>query len=335
MSDVLSGASARIRLVSLLFLTMLFSLAGQANEDIEGAGDHPLVERIAGSFITDNFRDEFKRVVLPAGPFDRSERAHTEQLALEGEWLKMIYRFDDPDISDLRVHRTFVQTLPEAGFELIFEGSDLDLIEQNTGRSADFLTNTSESYLLTNRGPLLNRQPVHYLLARSQDAPVHVAIATYQAPGPGGGTQYAITVVTEEEMEVATEHRPLSASEMEQGLMESGRVAIQDILFAFDSDEILAESSSSLATIAELMQEHQELGLLVVGHTDDVGNYDYNLRLSMERSTAVVRYLEQRHGIAGSRLRSVGAGMMAPIASNRTEAGRAQNRRVELVEMRD
>lgn len=325
---------ARVGLVSLLVSMVLFSLTGHARQDVDGSGDHPLVERIAGSFISASFRDEFKRVSLPAGPFDRSERAHTEQLTLEGEWIKLVYSFADPDVSALRVHRSFVQTLPEAGFELMFEGSDLDLIRQGTGRSADFLTNVSEPYLLTHRGPLQNRQPAHYLLTRSHNAPVYVAIATYQAPGSPGGTQYAITVVTEEEMEVAMEHRPLSAGEIEQGLIESGRVAVQDILFAFNSDEILPESSAALATIAELMQERHDLGLLVVGHTDDVGDYDYNLRLSMARSTAVVRYLQERHGIAEARLRSAGAGMMAPVASNRTESGRAQNRRVELVEMR-
>ncbi len=113
------------------------------------------------------------------------------------------------------------------------------------------------------------------------------------------------------------------------------RIAGSFIHSAFRDEFKRVTLPAGLATIAELMRARQELGLLVVGHTDDVGNFDYNLRLSMERATAVIRYLSREHGIAESRLRSAGAGMMAPIASNRTEAGRAQNRRVELVELRD
>lgn len=72
----------------------------------------------------------------------------------------------------------------------------------------------------------------------------------------------------------------------------------------------------------------------MVGHTDDVGDFDYNLGLSMSRATAVLRYLSTEHGIAAACLRAAGAGMMSPLASNRSEEGRARNRRVELVEMR-
>ncbi len=81
------------------------------------------------------------------------------------------------------------------------------------------------------------------------------------------------------------------------------------------------------------MHSRPDLGLLVVGHADDVGDFDYNLGLSMQRATAVMEYLSREHGIDVSRLRLAGAGMMAPVTSNRTESGRAKNRRVELVEV--
>lgn len=303
--------------------------------DIEGAGDHPLVERIAGSHIVHMEADEFRRVTLPTGPWDQSAREYTDSVTREGEWLKLVYAFDDDDTSALRVHRSFLQVLPAAGFEILFEGVDTELLASGAGRSASFLTaHPSDRYKLTHRGPINQRQPVYYLIASHQTEPVHVAISTFNAAGNPSGVRYAVNVITEEEMVIAMDHQPLSAGEMEQGLISEGRVAIQDILFGFDSDEILAESAASLATIAELLNERTELGLLVVGHTDDVGDFDYNLRLSMSRASAVVNYLVNQHGIDASRLNSAGAGMMAPIASNRTEQGRAQNRRVELVEIR-
>jgi len=308
-------------------------LQAHAAPDAEGAGDHPLVERISGSYISNHYADEFKQISLPAGRFNHRERTYEEVVSLEGAWLKNIYNFEDLETSALRVHRSYLQTLPAAGFEIIFAGADSELVE--AGRSASFFAGGEERHLLTRRGPVQNRQPAYYLLARHETEPVHVAIATYRGAGNPGETEYAVTVVTEEDMVVAMDHQPLSAGEMEQGLISEGRVAIQDIVFAVDSDEILPDSSSALATIAELMHDRTERGLLVVGHTDDTGDFDYNLRLSMTRATAVAAYLQREHGIAANRLRAAGAGMMAPIASNRSEDGRARNRRVELVEIRD
>jgi OOP family OmpA-OmpF porin len=69
----------------------------------------------------------------------------------------------------------------------------------------------------------------------------------------------------------------------------------------------------------------------VVGHTDNVGTLDGNMRLSQERAEAVVQALIRTHGIAAARLKSFGIGPYSPVASNDAEAARAKNRRVELV----
>ena len=71
--------------------------------------------------------------------------------------------------------------------------------------------------------------------------------------------------------------------------------------------------------------------MLIVGHTDGQGAFDYNLSLSQRRAQAIVSALTAS-GIAANRLTPAGAGMVAPVASNRTEDGRAKNRRVEIVE---
>jgi len=317
-----------------LFALVLITTA-DAVADIENSGDHPLVERIAGSQIRVYERDEFSSVTLPIGPWDQSAREYAETITLEGEWIRVVYGFEDEDISTLRVHRSFLERLPAAGFELIFAGGDTELIEGTRGRSANFMLADGRGRRLLVANLVLNQREVaYYLIARHRSEPVTLAISTVAAAGRPGGAHYVLNIVTEEEMVVAMDHHPLSAGEMEAGLISEGRVAIQDILFAFDSDAILPESSQSLATIAELLRDRPGLKLLVVGHTDDVGDFDYNLRLSMSRATAVARDLSARHGIAAERLSAAGAGMMAPLASNRSEAGRARNRRVELVEIR-
>ena len=80
-----------------------------------------------------------------------------------------------------------------------------------------------------------------------------------------------------------------------------------------------------------MLKADPKLKLYVVGHTDNVGDFDYNIKLSQARAAAVVRSLVSKHGIEASRLTAFGDGPTAPVASNNSEEGRAKNRRVELV----
>ena len=76
---------------------------------------------------------------------------------------------------------------------------------------------------------------------------------------------------------------------------------------------------------------HPSLNVFIVGHTDNTGTFEHNMKLSMDRATSVVNTLVAKHGIAAARLKAVGDGPTAPVASNDSEEGRAKNRRVELV----
>ncbi|WP_367945885.1 OmpA family protein [Aquamicrobium sp.] len=104
------------------------------------------------------------------------------------------------------------------------------------------------------------------------------------------------------------------------------------MFFDFDSATIQAESREQIDQLGQLLAGAGALQVLIVGHTDGQGAFDYNLTLSQRRAQAVVDALVRDYGIAASRLTPAGAGMVSPVASNRTEEGRAQNRRVEIVE---
>ena len=84
--------------------------------------------------------------------------------------------------------------------------------------------------------------------------------------------------------------------------------------------------------IAKLLKTDAALKLRVVGHTDNQGGLDSNIALSKRRAEAVNAALVSQHGIAAGRLSAYGVGDLAPVASNTDEAGRAKNRRVELVQ---
>lgn len=70
----------------------------------------------------------------------------------------------------------------------------------------------------------------------------------------------------------------------------------------------------------------------MVGHTDNVGKLDYNMKLSKARADAVLKELVMKYKVSAQRLKAYGVGSLAPVASNKSDEGRAKNRRVELVE---
>ena len=125
----------------------------------------------------------------------------------------------------------------------------------------------------------------------------------------------------------------MDAKAMANGIGETGRVAVYGILFDTGKSELKPESAPALAEIATLLKENPALKVYVVGHTDMVADLATNVKLSQARAQSVVNALVSQHGIAGARMIAYGDGPYAPVASNKTEEGRAKNRRVELVEI--
>jgi outer membrane protein OmpA-like peptidoglycan-associated protein len=111
------------------------------------------------------------------------------------------------------------------------------------------------------------------------------------------------------------------------------RIRIYGIHFDVDSAVIQARSEPVIAEIAQVMRQNPSWRFQIEGHTDSDGGAAYNLALSQRRAQAVVDDLVKRYGIARSRLIAKGYGLTRPVASNATDAGKALNRRVELVRL--
>ena len=101
------------------------------------------------------------------------------------------------------------------------------------------------------------------------------------------------------------------------------------VLFPFDSDQVLPAGRENLRQLANSLRNYPETEVLIVGHTDSQGADDYNMRLSYRRAESSRQFLVGQ-GIEGSRIRVEGRGETEPVADNSTEAGRQQNRRVEI-----
>jgi outer membrane protein OmpA-like peptidoglycan-associated protein len=145
--------------------------------------------------------------------------------------------------------------------------------------------------------------------------------------GNGGYTQ---TVV---EREVMKQDVTVDAAAMATSIADTGSVAIYGINFDTASSVIKPDSEPAIDEIVKLLTSNPALKVGIVGHTDMVGDAASNMKLSQARAQAVITALVSKHGIAAARLVAFGAGPWAPLGSNKTDDGRAKNRRVELVEI--
>jgi len=108
-------------------------------------------------------------------------------------------------------------------------------------------------------------------------------------------------------------------------------LSMSDILFEFGKADLKPELRENLSAIGAILQSLlTNSNIVIEGHTDNVGSAATNKKLSEQRANAVMQYLIER-GIDKKRLKSVGYGLEKPVADNKTEEGRAKNRRVELV----
>jgi len=107
-------------------------------------------------------------------------------------------------------------------------------------------------------------------------------------------------------------------------------VNLPDVLFQFNSSRLTGDAQGTLSEISEVIRDLPDRQISVEGHTDSIGTTSYNKRLSVRRANSVADGLRSR-GVSGQRLRVAGYGEGSPIATNNSEAGRARNRRVEIV----
>jgi outer membrane protein OmpA-like peptidoglycan-associated protein len=124
----------------------------------------------------------------------------------------------------------------------------------------------------------------------------------------------------------------IQASDILKGLETDGYYGL-NILFDTNSDQVKPESMPLVQAIVDLLKQNPSLRVSIDGHTDNVGDTAYNKALSERRARTVYNLVAQQ-GIAANRLQYRGFGSEIPIADNRKESGRAQNRRVEVVKLR-
>ncbi len=319
-------------------------------QDLPKVQDLPNIKRFAGSALV--FRDDvaYDEVAFPAGKvaYADNKLSAAKSVAKSGQRTLLVY-VATSGRSPLEVLRNYQGDLKTAGFAPLYE------CEGEACGQADAFTSSNNfnfaNILFKDAVYSTERSAAHVCAAGAQitgfryallDNPTSgetLAVMTwrplikgYALPCPDAmeaHTSVAVFRVQAKAMEqkMAT----VSASEMTSQLTANGKVAIYGILFDSGKADIKPESKASLDEIGKLMKSAPALKMHVVGHTDNAGGLEGNFDLSKRRAAAVKDALTKQYGIATDRLTANGVSYLAPVSTNGTDAGRAKNRRVELV----
>ena len=151
-------------------------------------------------------------------------------------------------------------------------------------------------------------------------------------PAPGAPDDISITLWSDKQPMI-TNVRFAEGCRPPKDMLAEGKLVTYGIHFASGSDVVLPESAPVLRQVATYMQANAAVKLRITGHTDNVGQADYNLDLSKSRAASVAKILADEFGIAGDRFATDGKGDTESVASNAKAEGRAMNRRVEFAKM--
>jgi outer membrane protein OmpA-like peptidoglycan-associated protein len=347
-------------------VVFFFSLAGFAlanatipSTDKKGARDNPLLKRYEGSFIVAFEHKSFDEFILPLSrleqlPGDKKDshnnRAYEpkQKQTLEGERTRIVYIMP-ADRSPLEVVRNYQEEIEAKGGKVLFQCKadecGGDAARSSSGGGGDMSLSMflypeeriqDENFSNGSCAQTSNISEQRYLAAEMPTEGAHVSVLTFTLHDDlyckafDGRTIAAVDIVQTKsrEQKMVT----VNASEMAKKIESTGSVALYGIHFDFNKADLKPESDATLDQIASLLKDNGSLNLLVVGHTDNVGTFDFNMGLSQRRAAAVVAALTGKYGIGKARLMPVGVSFAAPVASNKSEEGRAKNRRVELVE---
>jgi OOP family OmpA-OmpF porin len=279
-------------------------------KDAPNCKDHPLFNRMPNYEIYSCLNVEFDAVDFPK-PEIKEWSNPEDYNPVEGKVYNVSYKLKKGATvsSSVQIVRNFQNAAKAAGGAVLG-----DYVNPNVPR----ITASMQKYMVESPGGTsYDRYTILKLTKGSSEYWVNIAASeSYE--------DYNLFVVERQAM-----NQDVGVNELVDKLNKDGFITLY-VNFDTGKATILPESKKTLDEAANVLKAASGLKIEVAGHTDNVGNADANQKLSLERAKAVSAALVQR-GIAASRLTAKGYGQTSPISDNRSEDGRAKNRRVELV----
>ena len=304
--------------------------------DVKGTSDHPLIQRFKGSNIRFMEKKAFSELLIA---LSNARIDNPKTRTVEGVSTSLVYVMPK-DVSTLEAIRGYQEELAKLGtVQVLFQGVNSGSRQELDNFIDDFMKNTYGQESSGSKWMSWNKEYRYAALQiKRPEGDMFVTIYAGLNADTSGGNYY---VIPRDRVAVRLdiiEPKPrvarmvtITSTEMSAELNKNGRIALYGILFDTAKADVKPESKASLVEIAKLMKADPKLRLMVVGHTDTQGLFEPNRDLSTRRAKAVVLALTTQYGADAKRLQSFGASFAAPVATNVSEAGRAKNRRVELV----
>jgi OmpA-OmpF porin, OOP family len=321
-------------LTVVLLLHVPSAWAQQAPTDLPGARDHPAVSRFKGSVLENAASENFAALRVPLGPgkYRDSKLVFDNALTLEGR-ISAYYYVQPAAASPLEVLRNYETALTHAGFKTLYAcelKACADALIPEAYRSELLYPRKWRGGRLNPGGGSSPRELRYWSgKATLNGADLYVIVWVAEPDSTWKAATASVVVVEPAPMETGKVTASLEA--MKSGLQADGKIALYGLYFDTGKSEVKPESTPQLEEMAKLLKADPGLRVFIVGHTDNQGTLEGNVQLSVKRAEAVVAALVQRHGIDAKRLAARGVANYAPLTSNAAEAGRAKNRRVELV----
>jgi outer membrane protein OmpA-like peptidoglycan-associated protein len=335
--------SSRLAAALLALVAHAAALAADAPvADVPGAADHPLIKRFNGSWLAGQHVSNWDATVLPgSAELDKADKRFKAPLNLEGKVTRTIY-IAPAGKSSLEVWRNYEQALNAAGFkkrfacerdcaDLYFAWSKQSDPTKAFGWAKGYIvTPTGSRYSL---GSSLSSDEGRMLVGTLGKPGQEATVLLYNSVAANATTgQVATFVEVVEPKAMQTGQVTVDPAALQAGLAAEGRVTLTGLFFDTGKTELKPESKAQLEAMAELLKNQPTLKAWIVGHTDNVGSFEANEKLSLARAQAVVAALTAApYKVDGKRLMAKGLASLAPVAGNGDDAGRAKNRRVELV----
>ena len=315
-------------------LLMLMPMAAMA-EDIEGVVEHPMIERYPGQVIAWQHVENYQPYKVAIGPVT-GYRAISDWIETEGRVTRTFYKYKGSDRTFSKIYKNYLDALLTENFEILGRGMSDDRRGVDVG-SRQWMDVTFQTNPATKPGEVgtmfsgtSSSGGAGAIVAKKERAAGTAYVVVYVEQH---AKDYVGTLIDIVEVEAAeTGLVVVDAEAMGSDIDEYGRVVLNGIVFDFDKATLKAESEAALIAIAQFLQQNPEMSFYVVGHTDSKGTFAYNSKLSSDRARAVADALKERFAIPSERLQPHGVGPLVPVFSNKTEAGREQDRRVELVQ---
>jgi OmpA-OmpF porin, OOP family len=320
-------------------VTMLFVLAlalvlfsPAIAQDVPGSQDHPAITRYPGSVIKWYKVENYMPYKIAAGPVT-GYRAISEWIETEGRVTRIFYELTS-ERTHSEVYKNFKDALTAAQFDIFIDGF---FPERNVKGDVG-----GNGWIQVAMAP--NPHPPGSTTLFKGTSTVGGTAAVFAKKERAEGTLYVMVYVRQfsaetvivsidvvEEEVAETGFVVANADAMGADIEAYGKVALYGLYFDHDKATLQAASKPALDEVAKLLKAHPEWTFYVVGHTDMTGTLEYNRKLSRDRAEAVITALVDDYQIARARLEADGVGPLVPVFTNQKDAGRAKNRRVELV----